>query len=393
MREYLTLMMKNSLRSRRRTALTIASIAASLCLLALLLGVYRALFLAPEQTPGQALRLVSHHKVSLTQDLPVSYEEKIEQIPGVKAVTSLRWFGGVYKDANDPRNQFARFAIEPQSFFAVYPEIVLPSQQATAFQGQKTACIASQALADSLGWALGERIVLVGDTTPITLELTLVGIFDAPDHTPVLYFNRAYLEDSLPPGDPRRGSVQQYYIETESKDDVPRAASAIDALFENSAAPTRTESEHAFMLSFASFLGNVRVFLLAIGCAVTFTILLVLANTISMSTRERFREVGILKTLGFTRAEILMMIVGESAVIGLTGGALGCLFATILSGVIARSAAHGSNFLQMLKTVAVTPEMAMLILFIAAVVAILSAFVPALSAVRTSIVKSLGYTG
>jgi putative ABC transport system permease protein len=147
------------------------------------------------------------------------------------------------------------------------------------------------------------------------------------------------------------------------------------------------------MLSFASFLGNVKVFLLAIGCAVTFTILLVLANTISMSTRERFREVGILKTLGFTRAEILMMIVGESAVIGLTGGALGCLFATILSGVIARSAAHGSNFLQMLKTVAVTSEMAMLILFIAAVVAILSAFVPALSAVRTSIVKSLGYMG
>ena len=393
MREVWSLVMKNSLRSRRRTALTIASIAVSLCLLTLLLAVYRALFLAPEITPGQALRLVTHHKVSLTQDLPISYEGEIGKIPGVTAVTSLRWFGGVHKDASDPRNQFARFAIEPQSFFEVYPEFVLPRQQATAFQEQKTACIASQALADRLGWILGERIVLVGDTTPITLELSLVGIFDAPDHTPVLYSNRAYLEDSLPPGDPRRGTVQQYYVETESKDDVPRIASAIDALFENSPVPTRTESEHAFMLSFASFLGNVRVFLLAIGCAVTFTILLVLANTISMSARERFREVGILKTLGFTGAEILMMIASESAIIGLVGGAVGCMFATMLCAAIARSAAQGSNFLQMLKTVAVTPAMALLTLSIAVLVATLSAFVPAVSAARTSIVKSLGYTG
>jgi putative ABC transport system permease protein len=393
MREYFSMVVKNSLRSRRRTTLTIASIAISLCLLTLLLAVYRALFLAPEQTSGQALRLVTHHKVSLTQDLPLSYERKIEQIPGVKAVTSLRWFGGVYKDASDPRNQFARFAIEPSEFFNVYPEVNLPEQQALAFQEQKTACIASRALAAGLGWTLGERIVLVGDTTPITLELSLVGIFDEPGHTPVLYFNRAYLEDSLPPGDPRRGTAQQYYVETESKDDVPRVASAIDALFENSPAPTMTESEHAFMLSFMSFLGNIKLFLLAIGCAVTFTILLVLANTISMSTRERFREVGILKTLGFSRTEILLIIVGESAVIGLAGGALGCMSATLLCTAIARAAAHGSNFLQLLRSLAITPALASLTLVVAVAIATVSAFVPALSAARISIVESLGHTG
>jgi len=393
MREYFFMVVKNSLRSRRRTTLTIASIAISLCLLTLLLAVYRALFLAPEQTSGQALRVVTHHKVSLTQDLPLSYEWKIEQIPGVKAVTSLRWFGAVYKDASDPRNQFARFAIEPSEFFKVYPEVELPEQQALAFQEQKTACIASRALAARLGWTLGEQIVLVGDTTPITLELSLVGIFDEPGNTSVLYFNRAYLEDSLPPGDPRRGAAQQYYVETQSKDDVPRVASAIDALFENSPAPTMTESEHAFMLSFMSFLGNVKLFLMAISCAVTFTILLVSANTISMSTRERFREVGILKTLGFSRAEILMIIVGESAVIGLAGGALGCMSATLLCTAIARAAGHGSNFLQILKSLAVTPAMASLTLVVAVAIATVSAFVPALSAARTSIVESLGHTG
>lgn len=393
MREYFGMVVKNSLRSRRRTTLTIGSIAISLGLLALLLALYRALFLAPEQTPSQALRLVAHHRVSLTQDLPLSYESKIEQIPGVKAVTSLRWFGGVYKDAADPRNQFAQFAIEPSEFFSVYPEVELPQQEALAFQEQKTACIASRTLATRLGWTLGERIVLIGSTTPMTLELSLVGIFDEIGNTSVLYFNRAYLEDSLPPGDPRRGTAQQYYVETASKDDVSRVASAIDAFFENSSAPTMTESEHAFMLSFMSFLGNVKLFLLAIGCAVTFTILLVSANTISMSTRERYREVGILKTLGFSRGEILMIIVGESAVIGLAGGALGCISATLLCAAIARAAAHGSNFLQILRPLAITPAMASLTLIVAAAIASLSAFVPAVSAARTSIVDSLGHTG
>lgn len=393
MREYLAMVMKNSLRSRRRTTLTIASIAVSLCLLTLLLAVYRALFLAPEQTPSQALRLVVHHKVSLTQDLPLSYEREIRKIPGVKAVTSLRWFGGVYRDASDPKNQFARFAIEPSEFFKVYPEFELPEQQALVFQEEKTACIASRALAAKLGWTLGERIVLMGDTTPIALELSLVGIFDEPGDTPVLYFNRAYLEDSLPPGDPRSGTAQQYYVETASKDEVSRIASAIDTLFENSPAPTMTESEHAFMLSFLSFLGNVKLFLLAIGCAVTFTILLVSANTISMSTRERFREVGILKTLGFSQAEILMIIVGESAVIGLAGGLFGGMSAMLLCAAIARAAAHGSNFLQILRPLAVTPAMASLTLIVAAAIATVSAFVPALSAARTSIVDSLGHTG
>ena len=182
-------------------------------------------------------------------------------------------------------------------------------------------------------------------------------------------------------------------METASRDQVSSVASAIDALFENSSAPTMTENEHAFMLSFMSFLGNVKLFLLAIGCAVTFTILLVLANTISMSTRERFREVGILKTLGFSRTEILMIIVGESAVIGLAGGALGCISATLLCSAIARAAAHGSNFLQILRTLAITPAMTSLILIVALAIASLSAFVPAVSAACTPIVDSLRHTG
>jgi putative ABC transport system permease protein len=393
MRDYLSFILRNALRSKRRTLLTIASIAVSLCLLAVLMALYRALFLAPDTTPSQALRLIVHHKVSLTQELPLSYEERIEQLPGVKAVTSLRWFGGVYKDARDPRNQFGRFAIEPARLFEVYPEITMPQPQIHAFQTQKTACIAPRELVDKLGWKIGERIVLVGDMLPVTIDLTLVGIFDTPDQSGRFYFNRDYLQDSLPAGDPRRDTVQQYYVETTSKDEISRVASTIDAMFAGSPAPTMTESEQAFMLSFISFIGNVKLFLLAISGAVTFTILLVSANTISMSVRERVREVGILKTLGFSSSDILRMIVGESAVIGLAGGVIGCVIAVLLCTGIAQAARHAPVTFLALRSFAMTPLTALLTILVAMLITVLSALVPALSAARTPIIESLAHTG
>jgi putative ABC transport system permease protein len=393
MRDYLVFILRNSLRSKRRTLLTIASIAVSLCLLAVLMALYRALFLAPDPIPGEALRLIVHHKVSLTQELPLSYEEKIAQIPGVKAVTSLRWFGGVYKDARDPKNQFARFGIEPAHFFDVHPEITMPQEQILAFQKQKTACIASRSLAEKLGWKIGERITIVGDMLPVNLELTLVAIFDQPVESGVIYFNRDYLQDSLPPGDPHRDMVQQYYVETASKEDVARVAPAIDAMFAESSAPTMTENEHAFMLGFVSFVGNVKLFLLAISSAVTFTIIIVSANTISMSVRERVREVGVLKTLGFSTSNVLGMIVGESAMIGTAGGAIGCVIAALLCSLIAQAIRHGPAYIQELRSFAMTPLTILLTVFAAILITAASAFVPALSAARTPIVESLRHTG
>ena len=393
MRDYLLFIVKNALRSKRRAFLTMASVALSFCLLAVLMALYHALYLAPPATPGQALRLVVHHKVSLTQDLPLSYERKIAEIPGVKDVTSLRWFGGTYKDARDPRNNFAQFGIEPAHLFNVYPEFSMPQDEIAAFEQQKTACIASRALATKLGWKIGERINLVGTMMPMTLDLTLVGIFDDPGDTEVLYFNRDYLQDSLPTTDPRNDMVQQYYVETRSKDDVASVASAIDAAFAESPAPTRTESEHAFMLSFVSFVGNVKLFLLAIGGAVTFTILLVSANTISMSVRERIREVGILKTLGFSSSEVLAMILSESAFIGLVGGIVGCAIAVVLSLGVAQAAHHGSAFVQSLRSFSMTPLSAFLTILAALAISALSALVPALTAARAPIVESLRHTG
>jgi putative ABC transport system permease protein len=170
-------------------------------------------------------------------------------------------------------------------------------------------------------------------------------------------------------------------------------ASAIDTVFAESPAPTRTESEHAFMLSFVSFVGNVKLFLLAIGGAVTFTILLVSANTISMSVRERIREVGILKTLGFSSSEVLAMILSESAFIGLVGGIVGCAIAVVLSLGVAQAAHHGSSYVQSLRSFTMTPFSAFLTILAALAISALSALVPALTAARAPIVESLRHTG
>ncbi|MBV8818345.1 MAG: hypothetical protein JO022_08300, partial [Acidobacteriaceae bacterium] len=148
---FVSLMFKNSLRNRRRSALTIGSVAVSLCLLGVLFAIYRTLFLA-EATPAQALRLIVRHRVSLTQSMPIAYRQKIEQVPGVRQVMVWQWFGGVYKDARDPKNFFARFAAEPDRLFTVHPEYTIPDDQKFAFQHERTACVVSRELANKLNF-------------------------------------------------------------------------------------------------------------------------------------------------------------------------------------------------------------------------------------------------
>jgi putative ABC transport system permease protein len=393
MLSYLPLTVRNTLRNRRRTALTLASMAVSLCLLGVLLALSRALFYGGDTTPGQARRLVVHHKIALTQDLPVAYEQKISQIPGVQAVTSLRWFGGTYKDAGDPKNRFGQFAVEPRTLFEVYPEFRISKSEREAFYSQKTACVASRGLANKFGWNPGERITLVGSMLPASLELTLTGIFDDAGANSVLYFNREYLRDSLSARDVRRDMVQQFYVEADNKDAVPAIAAQIDNTFANSPYPTKSEPEQAFFLSFVSFLGNLKLFLAAICGAVTFTILLVSANMISMSIRERTREVGILKTLGFSPGEVLSMVVGEASLIALVGGVLGCAMAGGLCAAVAAAMRSAPGFMSVVKGLSLTPLTAALTLLIALLIGLASSVVPALSAARTSILEALSFSG
>jgi putative ABC transport system permease protein len=385
---YLPLMVKNSLRNRRRSALTILSMAASLCLLGVLFALYRGLFLAPP-SPGQELRLVTRHKVSLTQFLPLSYRDRIVQVPGVREAMVWQWFGGTYKDAREQKNFFARFTVEPERVFRVRPEMKMPEDQKLAFQHLRTAAIASSDLAERMGWKTGEKIFLTGDIFRVNPELTLVGIFDDPNTSESILFSQEYLREMLGAGNRRQDVIEMVQIQVETPDDVPRVAKAVDAMFENSTAPTKTESEQAFGLQFISVLGNVKVFLMSICAALTFTILLVSANTMAMSVRERVREVGILKTLGYTPGSILFMVLGEAGVISIAGGAIGVMLSSGLTALIRR----GPAFVQQMKTLTITPDVAAACVAFALVIGVGSSLIPAWHASRTSILESLRNTG
>jgi putative ABC transport system permease protein len=387
---YLSLILKNSLRNRRRSILTIGSIAVSLCILGVLIAMYHAMFFG-EPTQAQALRLVCRNRVSLTQPIPIYFRDKILRIAGVHDVMAWQWFGGVYKDSRNPDNMFPRFGAEPDHLFKVHGEYELPDDQKLAFQHERTGCIISRALADKLHFNLCDRITLAGDIFPVTLELKVVGIFKEPDNMAVLYFNREYLREALPVSSAQRDTVGAFLIQADSADEVPRVADAVDREFETTPFQTKTESEKAFQLSFMAFLGNLKLFIMAICAAVTFTILLVSGNTISMSVRERIREVGILKTLGFTPSAILGIVLGESAVISVIGGLVGCLLAAGLCSMIAHS--PGGNFMPALKTLGITPLIGLISVGVALMIGLLSSFVPAWNASRTGILDALKYTG
>ena len=304
-----------------------------MCLLGVMIAMYHALYLS-DATPEQALRVVTRNKISLTQQMPEFYKNHIKQIPGVREVMVSQWFGGTYKD---PKNFFARFAADSDKVFAIFQELKIPADQRLAFERDRTGCVVGRDLANKYQMKIGDRLTLVGDIFPGDYEFTIRGIFDSPRSSEILYFSREYLEQTLPEG--RRGQAGVFTTLIDDPSSAGRIAAAIDNEYHNATVQTKTESEQQYLLGFVSLLGNVKVFLIAISGAVMFTILLVSANTMAMSVRERVREVGVLKTLGFTDGNVLGMIIGEAIAISLLGGALGFLLSTVLVGGVKRSPA------------------------------------------------------
>ena len=383
MHRYASLIFKNSLRNKRRTVLTVLSIAASLTLLGVLMGMYYAFYFS-EPSSQQALRLITRNKISLAVPLPVAYGARIRQLPGVRETAVFQWFGGIYKD-NDFKNFFGRFAIEPDKVFITHPEYQVPDEQKRAFQQDRTGAMAGRPIAERYGWKIGDRITLMGDIFPVDLEFTLRAIYDAPRDNENFFFHYAYLRESLPPV--RRDLVGTFAILADSPESVPRIAQAVDGMFRNDTAQTRTETERAFELSFLGYLGNVKLFLLSVCAALTFTLLLVSGNTMAMSVRERVREIGILKTLGFTPGAIMTIIVGEAVLIALIGGALGLAFSEALCSFIRQ----GPITFVDLKALRVPPAVIAGGLLLAALVGVASSLVPALGASRRSIVECLRF--
>ena len=374
---------KNAFRNKRRSVLTALSIAFSLLLLTIMMSVWRAFYLE-QGSPESAQRLIVRHKVSLVFFLPGYYREKIRALPGVKQVVPETWFGGTYKD-NKPENFFAQFGTDPNELMKVYPEFSLPPDQLEAWQKDRAGCIVDEHLAKKFGWKIGDHIHLTGTIFPINPEFTIRGIFTAPTDTQSLYFNNETIEQGFPD---IKGRVGFYGVIADSPESVTKVAKEIDDTFRNVERPTKTESEHAFQLSFIASLGNVKAFILSICLAVVFAILLVSANTLAMSIRERTREVAVLKTLGFTRKTVLSLFVGEAVVLSVAGGILGVLGAMVF--IFLASHSPGARFLTGMK---VTPGTMAVALTVAALVGFISASVPSWNASRQDIVEGLRHIG
>ena len=375
---------KSAFRNKRRSLLTVLSIMFSLILLTLMMTIWRGFYI-DKGSAHSAQRLITRHRVSLTNFMPAYYREKIRTVPGVVAVVPTQWFGGVYKD-DKPENFFAQFATDPEEVFKVVTDFKIPDDQLTAWQHDQAGCVVDSELAKKYGWKVGDRIVIKGTIFPVNLELTVRGIFIAPQPTITVYFNRKYLEESVPFF---KGKTGTFGIRADSADDVPKVATAVDAMFRNAPEPTKTESEKAFQLSFINSLGNVKAFILSICFAVLFATLLVSANTIAMSVRERTREVAVLKTLGFTRQRILTLYVGEAVTVTTLGGVFGSLLAMGLVFAMARAPGMGFFFLGM----KVTLPTFLLAVFTAGLVGMLSALLPAYHAAKIDIVEGLRYIG
>lgn len=382
------LVLKNALRNRRRSALTVLSVAASFCLLGVLMSMYHIFFLT-RPSPDQALRLCVRNRISITNSMPASYEQRIRQINGVHEVTVFQYFGGSYKDSRDMKNYFARFAVEPEKYFAVSPHYLIPEEQKKAFIRERSACVVGRGIAKRLNFQLGDRITLVGDIFPVTLDLTVRGIYDNRNDDGGLLFNYDYLRESV--AQRSRGQLDQvgmFMLRVESPESVSRVIQAVDDMFANSPAETKTETERAFALGFLSYLGDVQMMLISVCGALTFTVLLVSANTMAMSVRERVREIGVLKTLGYTPQAVLGIMLSESMLIALAGGVLGLgLAAAILSALRSVPVMFVS-----LRALAIPVWVLGASLLLAMLVGVASSFVPAWNASRRPIVTCLRFT-
>jgi len=327
--KYAYLLFSNFKRHRTRTTLTILSIVVAFILFGYLAAIRKA-FQMGASVAG-ADRLVTRHKVSIIQSLPISYDAQMQQIPGVAAVTHASWFGGIYKD---PKNFFAQLPVIPDEYLKMYPEFRLPPEQMAAWRRTRTGAIAGRNTAERYGWKVGDRIPIQATiwrpkTGGDTWTFDLVGIYDGKEKetdTTQFLFRYDYFDENRTFGE---GLVGWYYIRVKDPKHAEAIAKAIDTRFENSPAETKTETEGAFVKAFAEQMGNIGAIVTAILTAVFFTILLVAGNTMAQAVRERVSELGVMKAIGFTDAQLLMFVLAESLILSVIGGAIGLALAWI----------------------------------------------------------------
>jgi len=320
--QIIKLLIKNSFRHKLRTALTVLGITIAILAFGLLRTVVSAWYAGVEAS--SAARLVTRNSISIIFFLPLSYKEKIRQIPGVKDISYAYWFGGIYISE---KNFIPNFAVDAKTIFDLWPEFVLPENQKNDFLRDRKACVAGRKVAKKYGWKIGDTITLKGTIFPGNWDFILRGIYKGAykgtDETQ-FFFHWDYLNESLKKTAPHRADqVGWFTVNVANPDLASEVASAIDRTFKNSLAETITETEKAFQMSFVSMTEAIVIAVQIVSFVVIIIIMAVMANTMAMTARERIGEYAIMKTLGFGAWYITGLIFGESLVIAFMGCALG----------------------------------------------------------------------
>jgi putative ABC transport system permease protein len=382
----LKLVYKNLLRHKLRTSLTILGIAVAVMAFGLLRTVVTAWYSGVEASAVN--RLVTRHAVSFIFPLPIADEEQIAKIPGITGITHQTWFQGVYIDE---RNFFPRIAVDPEKIFQIYPEFLLPPEQLASFKKERNSCVVGAKIAKLYNLKLGDMMTIRGDIYPGNWEFVVRGIYQPKDKTTdatQMFFHYAYLDERMRQEAPSRaGQVGWYVMTIDNPNSAAVISAAVDGLFANSRAETKTETEKAFQQSFASLSGTIITSLKFISYVIIGIILLVLANTIVMTARERIREYAVLKVLGFTSLHISGLIFGESLLIAMIGGVIGIG----LTFPVCRGFGEAlSTFLPLFNVETSTVVFG---LVFSMSVGVIAALYPAVKSVRTKIVDGLRQIG
>ena len=343
---------------------------------------------------ANASRLVTRHAVSLVYNLPLAYKQRIAQVPGVKNVATSNWFFGFPGSTPDFKNFFANFAVDPEEYLAIYPEYLLTPQEKADFLADRRGCIVGPETAEKFHWKVGDTFQLESVIPPYRtgkpFEFLIRGIYRVDDvrypgtDGRLMFFHWKYLDEATR----GRAGAGTFNVEISDPEQAGAVARAIDSLFENSDRQTKTETEAAFRASFASLSGNLALLLNGIGIAVTFTILLVTANTMSMAVRERRTEIAVLKTLGFGSRLVMGLVLFESLVLGLLGGAVGLGLGAVMIKALPRLPFIGDAVRQF-PNLGLSPQVAALGFAIALFIGLAAGLVPALSAYRARITEAL----
>jgi putative ABC transport system permease protein len=318
------LLLKNAFRHKLRTLLTMVGLIVAICAFGLLRTIIDAWYAGVDGT--SSVRLITRNSISLTFPLPLSYAERLRNVEGVTGVSWSNWFGGIYITE---RNFFPQFAVEPASYLALYPEYVLKDEEKKAFILDRQGAIVGRKLADQYGWKIGDQIPLRGTIFPGTWTFTLRGIWDGvdakTDESQFLFHWQLLAESNRKRFKRGADYVGVYVVRINEPDNAPVVSERIDALFKNSLGETLTETEKAFQLGFVSMSEAILVAVNAVSFVIIIIIMAVMANTMTMTARERLAEYATLKALGFSPGFVVKLLFGESLVIALIGGGAGLL--------------------------------------------------------------------